>query len=67
MLTRTLYPDGSSVALTYTPAMKPESVVDANGTTTFVYDKGGKQQFRGVGAVREADLDLLLGQLVAQN
>jgi thiol-disulfide isomerase/thioredoxin len=35
--------------------------------TTFVYDKGGKQVFSRVGAVREADLDSLLGQLVAQN
>lgn len=35
--------------------------------TTFVYDKGGKQVFSHVGAVREADLDSLLGQLVAQN
>jgi thiol-disulfide isomerase/thioredoxin len=35
--------------------------------TTFVYDKGGKQVFSHVGPVREADLDSLLGQLVAQN
>jgi thiol-disulfide isomerase/thioredoxin len=35
--------------------------------TTFVYDKFGKQVFSHVGAVREADLDSLLGQLVAQN
>jgi thiol-disulfide isomerase/thioredoxin len=35
--------------------------------TTFVYDKGGKQVFSHVGALRESDLDSLLGQLVAQN
>jgi cytochrome c biogenesis protein CcmG/thiol:disulfide interchange protein DsbE len=35
--------------------------------TTFVYDKGGKQVFSHVGPVREADLDSLLGQLIAQN
>jgi len=35
--------------------------------TTFVYAKGGKQVFSHVGPVREADLDSLLGQLVAQN
>jgi thiol-disulfide isomerase/thioredoxin len=35
--------------------------------TTFVYDKGGKQVFSHVGPVREADLDSLVGQLIAQN
>ena len=35
--------------------------------TTFVYDKGGKQVFSHVGPLREADLDSLLAQLVAQN
>jgi thiol-disulfide isomerase/thioredoxin len=35
--------------------------------TTFVYDRGGKQVFSHVGALRESDLDSLLGQLVAQN
>lgn len=35
--------------------------------TTFVYDRGGKQVFSHVGPLREADLDSLLGQLVAQN
>lgn len=35
--------------------------------TTFVYDRGGKQVFTHVGALRESDLDSLLGQLVAQN
>ena len=35
--------------------------------TTFIYDRGGKQVFTHVGALRESDLDSLLGQLVAQN
>jgi thiol-disulfide isomerase/thioredoxin len=35
--------------------------------TTFVYDRTGKQVFSHVGPVREADLDSLLGQLIAQN
>lgn len=35
--------------------------------TTFVYDRGGKQVFTHVGALRESDLDSLLGQLLAQN
>jgi thiol-disulfide isomerase/thioredoxin len=34
--------------------------------TTFVYDRTGKQVFSRVGPVREAELDSLLGQLVAQ-
>jgi thiol-disulfide isomerase/thioredoxin len=35
--------------------------------TTFVFDRGGKQVFNRVGALRESELDALLGQLVAQN
>ena len=35
--------------------------------TTFIYDRGGKQVFSHIGALRESDLDSLLGQLVAQN
>jgi hypothetical protein len=35
--------------------------------TTVVFDRRGKQVFRHIGALRESDLDSLLGQLVAQN
>jgi cytochrome c biogenesis protein CcmG/thiol:disulfide interchange protein DsbE len=35
--------------------------------TTFIYGRGGKQEFSRVGAVREAELDSLLARLVAQN
>jgi thiol-disulfide isomerase/thioredoxin len=35
--------------------------------TTFVFDRRGKQVLSHVGALRERDLDSLLGQLVAQN
>jgi thiol-disulfide isomerase/thioredoxin len=34
--------------------------------TTFVYDRSGKQVYSHLGAVRERDLDSLLGTLVAQ-
>jgi thiol-disulfide isomerase/thioredoxin len=35
--------------------------------TTVVFDRRGKQVFKHIGALRESDLDSLLGQLVAQN
>jgi thiol-disulfide isomerase/thioredoxin len=34
--------------------------------TTFVYDRGGKQVYSHLGALRERELDSLLGTLVAQ-
>jgi thiol-disulfide isomerase/thioredoxin len=34
--------------------------------TTFVFDRSGKQVYSHTGALRESDLDSLLGQLVAQ-
>jgi thiol-disulfide isomerase/thioredoxin len=35
--------------------------------TTFVYDRQGKQVYSHVGPLRERELDLLLGRLLAQN
>jgi thiol-disulfide isomerase/thioredoxin len=35
--------------------------------TTFIYDRGGKQIYRHVGALRESQLDSLLSRLTAQN
>jgi thiol-disulfide isomerase/thioredoxin len=35
--------------------------------TTLVFDRSGKQVLKHIGALRESDLDSLLGQLVAQN
>jgi thiol-disulfide isomerase/thioredoxin len=35
--------------------------------TTFVYDRQGKQVYSHVGPLRERDLDMLLGRLIAQN
>jgi thiol-disulfide isomerase/thioredoxin len=34
--------------------------------TTFVYSRGGKQVFNRIGALRESELDSLVGTLVAQ-
>lgn len=49
-----------------TPQIMASYDEPANLPTTFVFSRGGKQVFSRVGALRESELDSLVGQLVAQ-